>query len=386
MTDDSITALEYLEKQERLEKEACEILPGKFEKCSFPLGYVRQSLYACKTCGDDQAGICYSCSIACHADHELFELFPKRAFRCDCGMEGKLNEHACSLMLPAKRIVKKNEKNKYNHNFQGLYCRCNEYYDPEKEEDVMFQCSTCEDWFHERCIGNFPEEISDFESYICRECTNKYTFLMNGKNEKFSFGLSKGNDVVSTWILPKLSVVPESGHNEKTEKEQAVEIEIKAKDDEKLDNEQIGEKRKAPNQIERTDTKKLKGDGCTNVDVSSLPEHDNKEIFLQEGWRDGLCKCQNCMNSYRDSGLEWLLIEEKTHEPEEDEDAGKSLFEIGMEQLQRVDRVKALESLMAYKTLSEDIKNYFKSFESGKVITKEDIERYFKAKRQEENK
>jgi E3 ubiquitin-protein ligase UBR7 len=123
MTDDSITASEYLENQERLEQEASEILPGKFEKCSFPLGYVRQSLYACKTCGDDQAGICYSCSIACHSDHELFELFPKRDFRCDCGMEGKLNGHACSLMLPAKRIVKKNDKNKYNHNFQGLYCR-----------------------------------------------------------------------------------------------------------------------------------------------------------------------------------------------------------------------------------------------------------------------
>jgi E3 ubiquitin-protein ligase UBR7 len=83
------------------------------------------------------------------------------------------------------------------------------------------------------------------------------------------------------------------------------------------------------------------------------------------------------MNSYKENQLEWLLIEEKTHEPEEDEDAGKSLFEIGMEQLQRVDRVKALESLMAYKSLSEDIKNYFKSFESGKVITKEDIEQYF---------
>lgn len=27
------------------------------------------------------------------------------------------------------------------------------------------------------------------------------------------------------------------------------------------------------------------------VDISLLPEHDNIEIFLQDGWRDGLCKC-----------------------------------------------------------------------------------------------
>lgn len=76
--------------------------------------------------------------------------------------------------------------------------------------------------------------------------------------------------------------------------------------------------------------------------------------------------------------MEYLLAEEKTYEPEEDEDAGKSLLEVGMEQLQRVDRVQALESLMAYKTLADDIKNYFETFKgSGKVVTKKDIDNFF---------
>lgn len=133
----------------------------------------------------------------------------------------------------------------------------------------------------------FPEEISDFESYICRDCTKRYPFLMNGKDEKFSFGLSKQNDMVSTWILPRVSVVPEGGDNDKpnqdenaettkeipnteTVKEQVAEEKTET-EGEKPSNEetdkneqQTGEKRKAPDQIERTDTKKLRGDGCTN--------------------------------------------------------------------------------------------------------------------------
>lgn len=84
------------------------------------------------------------------------------------------------------------------------------------------------------------------------------------------------------------------------------------------------------------------------------------------------------MRQYKENDLEFLLAEEQTYEPEEDEDAGKSLLEIGMEQLQRIDRVKVLESLMAYKDLAADLKNYFASFkDSGKVVTKEDIDEFF---------
>jgi hypothetical protein len=28
------------------------------------------------------------------------------------------------------------------------------------------------------------------------------------------------------------------------------------------------------------------------VNISLLPAHDHIEIFLQDGWRDGLCKCK----------------------------------------------------------------------------------------------
>lgn len=116
------------------------------------------------------------------------------------------------------------------------------------------------------------------------------------------------------------------------------------------------------------------------VDLSSLPEHDNIEIFLQETWREGLCKCPQCMEDYKKHNVEYLLAEEKTFEPEdeEEEDIGKSLLDIGWEQLQCIDRVEAIESLKVYKSLASDIKSYLESFEnSGKLLTQQDIQAFF---------
>ena len=57
---------------------------------SFPgVPVARQRVYVCKTCtppGSGRvAGVCYSCSISCHGDHDVIELYEKRDFICDCG-------------------------------------------------------------------------------------------------------------------------------------------------------------------------------------------------------------------------------------------------------------------------------------------------------------
>lgn len=61
-------------------------------------GYMRQALYACKTCCSDKirAAVCLACSFHCHEGHELVELYTKRHFRCDCG-NTKFNGKQCNL-------------------------------------------------------------------------------------------------------------------------------------------------------------------------------------------------------------------------------------------------------------------------------------------------
>lgn len=180
--------------------------------CSYDSGYVfRQALYGCKTCMNESTnsngepilhGICLACSYECHANHELYELYTKRNFKCDCGNSRFTNGNQCKLR-PNKDPL--NDQNIYNHNFVGLYCVCDQAYpapdppipppppstptvlsqpDPEPVEDPnddMVQCVICEDWFH---VGHLKgielyrqadQSIEDFEDMVCHMCMAKST-------------------------------------------------------------------------------------------------------------------------------------------------------------------------------------------------------------------
>jgi E3 ubiquitin-protein ligase UBR7 len=132
------TLTEYLDSQQELEKEAALALPYSFSHCTYSSGHIRQAVYLCITCAA-RRGICSSCSIACHTDHEQLELFPKRKFRCDCPTSAV--PHSCSLH---KHLEAPNEENEYSQNFEGKFCRCGRPYDAKSERETMIQCLACE--------------------------------------------------------------------------------------------------------------------------------------------------------------------------------------------------------------------------------------------------
>ncbi|OJJ36504.1 hypothetical protein ASPWEDRAFT_38082 [Aspergillus wentii DTO 134E9] len=198
-SQNSQTAKDYIESQLRLEADAREALPYSFDSCTQPLGPLRQSLFACITCNpppanpDEQytsAGVCYSCSISCHGEHTLVELFNKRNFVCDCGTTRLSTSAPCVLREDPKtgaKGVRSQEPapgNKYNHNFQNKFCGCGEDYDADKEKGTMFQClglgtaetGGCgEDWWHPECLIGLPRDWNK----IAKKETSR-----NGKGEK----------------------------------------------------------------------------------------------------------------------------------------------------------------------------------------------------------
>ncbi|KAF2495034.1 hypothetical protein BU16DRAFT_509569 [Lophium mytilinum] len=176
-SESSQTAAEFISSQLQLEADAREALPYQFDTCTKPLGALRQALYACLTCNPPPAspaqqytpaGVCYSCSISCHCDHTLVELFGKRNFECDCGTTRIPDTSPCSLRLNEETGTKggvHSEKpaqgNKYNQNFRNMFCGCEQDYDAHQEKGTMFQClglgtveeGGCgEDWWHPECV------------------------------------------------------------------------------------------------------------------------------------------------------------------------------------------------------------------------------------------
>lgn len=145
----SLTASALLDTQASLLQEAAEALPHSFSQCTHHLGYIRQAVYLCQTCGE-QRGICSACSIACHTDHEQLELFPKRKFRCDCPTAALAWKCTLHKPSPGKEVEDINTENKYSHNFRGTFCRCGRTYDAKVEMETMIQCVSCE----VRLVGN----------------------------------------------------------------------------------------------------------------------------------------------------------------------------------------------------------------------------------------
>eukprot|EP01099_Mayorella_cantabrigiensis_P006847 TRINITY_DN5853_c0_g1_i1.p1 TRINITY_DN5853_c0_g1~~TRINITY_DN5853_c0_g1_i1.p1 ORF type:complete len:454 (-),score=102.23 TRINITY_DN5853_c0_g1_i1:60-1421(-) len=374
--DDRVVTLgEILAQEQALEEEATAQLQGDWgdeRACTYGQGYHSQPVYSCKTClqtkkqnSQDESelfGMCFGCSMNCHVDHEIFELFEKRDFRCDCGTSSC--PIPCSLQPASETRETRNQKNHYDHNFEGLYCWCNQQYDEKTE---MIQCYICQDWFHVDCIEErlqakknqeeIPQDnekkklmpdLSDFQTFICDSCSaTRFSFVLS------SSGTFLDHRPFSTSFL---AYPTERKESQASSSEQ--------------------------------DPKRERG--C---------------LFLKKGWKKSICKCQNCLSLFQNHCVSFLedKQDEDTDGDEEEDEPGiegseksqegfknsNSIIEETTSQLLQsipsvVDR---LELIYRYNTLSDRLKAFLAPFaQSGVAVTKEDIEGFFAQLNQSRNK
>ena len=406
-------------------------------------------MFSCLTCNPppdspsepySPAGLCYSCSISCHGEHTLVELFNKRNFVCDCGTTRLPAGSPCTLRIDEKTGQKgsvinesPDENNKYNHNFRNRFCCCGDEYDPHKENCTMFQClglgsvadGGCgEDWYHPECImglprnkqrserpyeggrcaaaraysqngnhgddglpSNFPKE-EDFEYFLCYKCVDAFPWI-------------KRYAGANGFLLPVL-------HNQ-TKLHGALQgvksdpdVPTKASSDLSLDS----KKRKASEELDEDLSWNLQlsaievpmtfrsqamagpnGGPVTDCRYDILPDAPpcSLSIFMKEDFREHLCDCPKHYPLL--SPHTQLLDEEDAYEPPlssvgRDDGNGsvgsKSLLDRGEAALSNVDRVRAIEGVMVYNDLKEKVKNFLRPFaESGTPVGAEDIKKYF---------
>ncbi|KAF9157575.1 putative E3 ubiquitin-protein ligase ubr7 [Actinomortierella ambigua] len=412
---DTITVVDYLAEQERL------------EKCTYSLGNIRQTLYSCLTCNPnpgEEAGFCYACSISCHGDHQLVELFTKRSFRCDCGTD-KFKNTACKLDPKPKGTL--NPLNTYNHNYLGRFCWCDKQYDPMKEESTMLQCVVCEDWFHDECIGVNPH-TDDFDDFICRSCTRSHSFLRKyALDPVFVIGLSAPDGISpqSASVIfnrkggqEEVSIDVESSSTENGMKENSTPSEGKPasgeqgtstaaarkhaleKDSANKEDRETQEHVKRPktysdpatvssitplndttsaSEASQAPPAPKPREPCLLDDLNDAYPDREMSLFATEGWRDKLCRCKACMHTYTSTDkVPFILGEDPVYEDEDDDEDGASLLENGLKRLEKVDRVKVMDGMLAYTKFSDEIKSFLKPFsEQGKVVTAADISAFF---------
>ncbi|KAK0720835.1 putative zinc finger in N-recognin-domain-containing protein [Lasiosphaeris hirsuta] len=476
-SDTSQTAAEFIRDQMQLEADAREALPYSIENCTKPLGPLRQSVFACLTCNPppanrsdpyNAAGVCYACSVQCHGEHTLVEIFNKRNFTCDCGTTRFPASSPCALRLNPTTNTKggvHSEKaastNEYNQNYRNRFCGCECDYDPFQQKGTMFQClglgthetGGCgEDWWHPGCIvGLGPKwfenmtieskkpEVKDegasaslptisedaeaapaqnggetgegaaendddelppppgfpaedkFEGFICYKCVDAFPWIKRYAGASgFLAPVFLKNGTAATTITsivteqPTPAIVNEDSSSKKR----------KASDEE--DEDMASQTSKRPRSelgagLTPTSTPPAPSaaDPETLCKYSTLPAAPEGQFshFFKEGFREHICHCASCFPLLTPHPQ--LLEEEEIYEPSVLDDSGSengggstlgsgSLLERGESALRNVDRVRAIEGVMAYNQLKDKLKPFFQQFaESGQAISAEDIKEYF---------
>ncbi|XP_011488664.2 putative E3 ubiquitin-protein ligase UBR7 [Oryzias latipes] len=358
---------------EELDQALCVLAGSDPENCSYSRGYVkRQAVFACNTCTPDAtepAGICLACANKCHDGHDIFELYTKRHFRCDCG-NGKFGDFQCQLN-PAKD--ERNDKNRYNHNFSGCYCTCDRPYPDTdgQDDDEMIQCVICEDWFHSKHLGCTVVEPEELQEMVCETCMNKAPFL---------------------WTYAAHFAEPPFIKISHSNKEEDVEVEVEEKSPEKRPRNEgstsSDESRKAeagigssPRKRNHPETSKVNttpGE-CRLKKLQGLERPRLGAVFWPYSWRSELCTCTNCKKAYVAAEVQFLMDQSDTILAYEkrglDEPFGQHPL---MALLSSMDRVQQLEVLYGINELTSSLNEFLEQCVSErKTVTAEAVHEFF---------
>ncbi|PKS07496.1 hypothetical protein jhhlp_006100 [Lomentospora prolificans] len=424
-SQDSQTAADFLRDQMQLEADAREAMPYTFDSCTNMLGPLKQSVFSCLTCNPppedvdapyEAAGVCYACSIQCHGDHKLVEIFAKRNFTCDCGTTRLPSTSTCKLRSDPETGKKgvHSEKpfcgsapNVYNHNFRNRFCGCSCDYDPFQQKGTMFQClglgthltGGCgEDWYHPGCLSGlgpkwyedanskkeekvktegeeeedddvpmppgFPQEDA-FEGFFCYKCVESNPWIKRYAGTKgFLMPVFLSKETTQATQPASATEADESATDSKKRKASELEVD---------DSDGSG---KRPRSTANSDCK-----------LNRLPAAPagRFSLFFESDFREQLCSCDEC-SIYLEK-FPQLKEEEDIYEPPLSEGGSEngasthgsgSIYERGESALKNIDRVRAIEGVMAYNMMKEKLKPLFEAFAgTGKAIGADDIKDYF---------
>ncbi|XP_068608193.1 putative E3 ubiquitin-protein ligase UBR7 [Brachionichthys hirsutus] len=359
---------------EALREALCVLAGSDPENCSYPQGYVkRQAVFACNTCtpnAAEPAGVCLACANNCHDGHDIFELYTKRHFCCDCG-NNKFGDFKCQL-IPDKDD--ENVRNRYNHNFSGCYCTCDRPY-PDTDDQAneeMIQCVVCEDWLHSRHLGCTVVEPEELQEMVCEACMNKAPFLWT---------------YAAHFAVPPVIGPPQEGEevNDEENSEQICGTASPSTSAEQTKKEM--ENKRSPckrPRVEMTGSPSqttLEKVSCRLRELQvQCPETPRRgAVFWPYSWRSELCTCMSCKKAYVAADVQFLMDQSDTILAYENKGLAEPFGQHPlMALINSMERVQQLEVIYGLKELTTSIAEFSdQTGAEGKMVTDEAVNQFF---------
>lgn len=223
----------------------------------------------------------------------------------------------------------------------------------------------------------FPEE-DDFDHFLCYKCVEAFPWIKRHAG--------------TPGFLPAVSFSPDMKNTQSGTEEQAARVKPAQQDAPPGRATTPSLKRKAEDDTEKPALKKPRSEeslpAAAGPKHASLPPAPTQRfsLFLREDFRDHLCRCRDCFPLLVPHPQ--LLEEEVVYEPPvsdsgsenggEGSIGSRSLLDRGEAALSNMDRVRAIEGVMAYNKLRDNLKGFLKPFaESGTPVGAEDIKKHF---------
>ncbi|XP_068435742.1 putative E3 ubiquitin-protein ligase UBR7 [Clinocottus analis] len=376
---------DILANKEALEQALCVLAGSDPENCSYSQGYAkRQAVFACNTCtpnAAEPAGVCLACANKCHDGHDIFELYTKRNFRCDCG-NSKFGTFKCQL-IPAKD--EENVQNHYNHNFNGCYCTCDRPYPDEDDQtdDDMIQCVICEDWFHSRHLGCTTMDPEELQEMTCEACMNKVPVLWMYAAH---FAVYPVTSISHPEEVEEVDVdVVGGGKEEASEPIQSGEEKPSTSTEHIKQEEEAN--RSSPCKRTHDEMSDSPAKAKTKTAVCRLQELQAKglerrrqgAVFWPYSWRAELCTCMSCKRGYVAAEVQFLLDQTDTILAYENKGLDEPFGQHPLMALtSSMDRVRQLEVIYGYTELTTSITAFLdQCVAEGKTVTVEAVHQFF---------
>lgn len=232
--------------------------------------------------------------------------------------------------------------------------------DEDTVNDVMIQCIICEDWYHTRHLGvEFP--TASYAEMICEGCVRQHEFLLHYDG----LAVKKITQETSDEPIEVTETAAPSGETEPEAPDTVSDV----NSEEEMPKELLSKSQDVIAAITACKMPKSKCELAT-------------KFFPDINWRQQLCTCVNCLKTYQDENVLFLIDPQDSLQVYEEKGTAKALEEERTEEqkfLNSLDRVPLLETIAAYQELKGELADFLRKFaENKKVVREEDVREFFR--------